>query len=92
MGIILWIIVGLLAGAIAKFIMPGKQGGGIIMTIILGIIGALAGGLLMNLLTGRGFTFAIDGGFWFTLLVAVIGALVVLFIYGLITKRSGRAA
>ncbi|HHV20331.1 GlsB/YeaQ/YmgE family stress response membrane protein [Granulicoccus sp. GXG6511] len=92
MGIIFWIIIGLLAGAIAKFIMPGKQGGGIIVTIILGIIGAFAGGLITNLLMGNGFQFTPEGGFFWTLLVAVIGALIVLFIYGKVTSGRGRAA
>lgn len=87
MTIIFYIIIGLLAGAIAKFIMPGRQGGGILTTIILGIIGALVGGLLTNLLMNGSLSFAINGGFWLTLLIAVIGALIVLFIYGMVTKR-----
>lgn len=91
MTIIFYIIIGLLAGAIAKFIMPGRQGGGIIMTIILGIIGALVGGLLTNLIMNGSLSFAINGGFWITLLVAVLGALVVLFVYGLATKGRARA-
>lgn len=90
MGILIWIIIGLIAGALAKFIMPGRQGGGIIVTIILGIIGAFVGGLITNLLLGNGLKFTPEGGFWWTLLVAVIGALVVLFIYGAVTKNRGR--
>ena len=46
MGILAWIIFGLIAGALAKFIMPGTQGGGIILTIVLGVVGALVGGFL----------------------------------------------
>lgn len=91
MGIIFWLIIGLLAGAIAKLIMPGKQGGGILKTIVLGVIGALAGGLIMNLIMGRGFTFSVEGGFWFTLLIAVLGSLLVLVIYGQVQKRKGRS-
>lgn len=50
MNIIFWIIFGLIAGIIAKWIMPGKDGGGFIMTIILGIVGAVVGGFLARLL------------------------------------------
>lgn len=90
MTIIFYIIIGLLAGAIAKFIMPGRQGGGIIMTIILGIIGALVGGLLTNLIMGRGFDLSLTGNWFISLIIAVIGALIVLFIYGAVTKNRGR--
>lgn len=90
MTIIFYIIIGLLAGAIAKFIMPGRQGGGIIMTIILGIIGALVGGLLSNLLFNQTISMEPNRGFWGTLLIAVLGALVVLFIYGMVTKGRAR--
>jgi uncharacterized membrane protein YeaQ/YmgE (transglycosylase-associated protein family) len=46
MGILAWILLGLVAGALAKLIMPGPQGGGIILTTVLGIVGAIVGGLL----------------------------------------------
>jgi uncharacterized membrane protein YeaQ/YmgE (transglycosylase-associated protein family) len=46
MGIIVWIILGLIAGALAKFIMPGRDPGGIIVTILIGIAGALIGGII----------------------------------------------
>ena len=48
MGIFSWIILGLIAGALAKLILPGKQGGGIIVTIILGVVGAFLGGLVVS--------------------------------------------
>ena len=77
MGVFLWIIFGLIAGVIAKWIMPGKDGGGFIITIILGIVGAVVGGWISTSL-GHGEV----GGFNFSsLVVAVIGAVVVLFIY-----------
>ena len=81
-------ILGLIAGAIAKLILPGKQGGGIIVTIILGIVGALVGGLLFNLLGGHGFTVKLYSGFWWSLLTAVVGAIIVLVIYGAVRRRS----
>ena len=50
MGILSWIIFGLIAGILAKWIMPGKDGGGFIVTVILGIVGAVVGGLVMGVL------------------------------------------
>lgn len=50
MGIVAWVVFGLIAGALAKFIMPGKQDGGIILTIVLGIVGAVVGGFVGTLL------------------------------------------
>lgn len=86
MGIIGWIILGLVAGAIAKAIMPGRQGGGWIITLVLGVVGALLGGFLGSLL----FDVSLDGFFDITTwLLAIGGALVVLLIYGLVTGRSG---
>jgi len=84
MGIISWIILGLIAGALAKLILPGKQGGGIIVTIILGIVGAFLGGWLGSLI-GIG---SIDA--WYdpgTIITAVIGAIIVLLIYGAVVGR-----
>ncbi|GEO94732.1 GlsB/YeaQ/YmgE family stress response membrane protein [Kocuria turfanensis] len=81
--IIWWIVVGLIAGALAKLIMPGRQGGGIIVTIVLGILGALLGGWIGSLLN-------IGGGTITSIILAVVGALILLFIYGLVTGRKGR--
>ncbi|MEJ1268342.1 GlsB/YeaQ/YmgE family stress response membrane protein [Pantoea ananatis] len=77
MGIISWIIFGLIAGILAKWIMPGKDGGGFIITVILGIIGAVVGGWISTF-----FVFWPCGRVQLgSFVVAVIGALVVLFIY-----------
>jgi len=84
MGILTWIIFGLIAGAIAKFIMPGNQGMGWLMTIILGIVGAFVGGFIGSLL-GWG---SIEEFDFKSILLAVVGALVVLWIYGMATKRG----
>ncbi len=77
MGILSWIVMGLLVGALAKWIMPGPDGGGIIVTMLLGIVGAFVGGWIGSLLgfsPGAGFTL---GG----IALATAGALLVLFIY-----------
>lgn len=75
------LIIGLIVGAIAKFIMPGKDPGGIIVTILIGIVGALIAGFL-----GRTLGWYNDGeaaGF----IASVVGAILLLFIYRLITKK-----
>jgi uncharacterized membrane protein YeaQ/YmgE (transglycosylase-associated protein family) len=77
MGIISWIVFGLIAGILAKWIMPGKDGGGFILTVVLGIIGAVVGGWISTLFGfGR-----VDGFNFGSFVVAVIGAIVVLFVY-----------
>jgi uncharacterized membrane protein YeaQ/YmgE (transglycosylase-associated protein family) len=88
MSIIGWIVLGLIAGAIAKAILPGTQGGGWIVTIILGIVGALLGGFLGSVLFGVNIQ-----EFWSltTWLLAIGGAILVLLIYGLVTRGSRRA-
>lgn len=88
MGIIGWIILGLAAGAIAKAILPGTQGGGWLITLLLGVVGALLGGFLGGLI------FGVDLGGFFdirTWLLAIGGAILVLLIYGLVTRGSRRA-
>ena len=87
MGIISWIVLGLIAGALAKLIMPGNQGGGIIVTIVLGIVGALLGGFLGSLIGIGDLESVFDIG---TIITAVVGALIVLFIWGAVTGRKGR--
>jgi len=78
----LWmILLGLIAGAIAKLIMPGKDPGGIVMTIILGIAGSLVGGFLFNML-GFG-----DGDNMAGLIGSVIGAILLLAIYRMMVGR-----
>lgn len=84
MGILTWIIFGLIAGAIAKMIMPGTQGGGWLMTIILGIVGAFVGGFVGSFL-GWGNADSFD---FRSMLLAVGGALIVLWIYGMATRKS----
>ncbi len=83
MGIISWIIFGLIAGAIAKAILPGEQGGGLIMTSVLGIVGAFLGGWLGSLLLNK----PISGFNIGSMLIAIVGAILVLLIWGQIQKR-----
>ncbi|NDL62988.1 GlsB/YeaQ/YmgE family stress response membrane protein [Acerihabitans arboris] len=82
MGILSWIIFGLIAGIIAKFLMPGRDGGGFIITIILGIVGAVVGGYISTFF-GYG---RVDGFNFGSFVVAVIGAVVVLWIYRLVRR------
>ncbi|OAV59962.1 GlsB/YeaQ/YmgE family stress response membrane protein [Enteractinococcus helveticum] len=84
MGFIGWIVLGLIAGAIAKAIMPGEQGGGWLVTLLLGVVGAVVGGWLGSLIFDVGIT-----EFWSisTWLLAIGGALIVLVIWGLITRK-----
>ena len=86
MGILAWILLGLVAGALAKFIMPGQQGGGFIVTTILGVIGAIVGGFLGTYVLGFG---DISGFDLRSIGIAVVGALLVLFVYGFVAR--GRA-
>lgn len=94
MGWIAYIILGLLAGLIAKAIMPGKDPGGAIITILLGIVGSVLGGFIGRTLFGQGRaddTGAItEPGFLMSLVLAVVGALVVLAVYRLIKGKSLR--
>lgn len=82
MGIISWIIFGLLAGLVAKFIMPGKDPGGVFITIALGIAGALIGGFIATSLGYGG----VDGFNFGSFIVAVIGSLILLFGYRMIRR------
>jgi uncharacterized membrane protein YeaQ/YmgE (transglycosylase-associated protein family) len=82
MSILYWALFGLIAGAIAKFLMPGKGPGGILLTIILGIVGAIVGGYIGTLLN-----FGDISGFDIrSMLLAVGGGVLVLFVYGLATR------
>lgn len=88
MNILAWLLLGLVAGAIAKAIYPGNQGGGILGTIILGIVGAFVGGSLYALLTTGSLSLAAAGLSIPGLIVAIIGAIVALFIWGLLNRRA----
>jgi uncharacterized membrane protein YeaQ/YmgE (transglycosylase-associated protein family) len=81
--ILIWTVLGLVAGILAKLIMPGKQGGGFFKTILLGIAGSYIGGWVGSLL-GIGVigVFSLAG-----IATAVAGAILLLFVWGLISKK-----
>lgn len=82
MGIFSWILMGLIVGALAKFIMPGDDPGGIIVTILIGIAGAFVGGFIGSAI-GLGTVTGFNLG---SLLLAIGGALLLLFVYRRIKK------
>lgn len=84
MGIISWIVFGLIAGALAKWIMPGKDPGGIIVTILLGVVGAFVGGYVGTLL-GLG---TVDGFDIRSFFVAILGAVLLLAGYRMVTGKK----
>ncbi|WP_054180583.1 GlsB/YeaQ/YmgE family stress response membrane protein [Trabulsiella odontotermitis] len=84
MGIITWIVFGLIAGVIAKLIMPGRDGGGFILTCILGIVGAVVGGWLATMFGLGG---SITGFNLHSFLVAVVGSIVVLLVFRLLRRE-----
>jgi len=77
MGILSWVVFGLIAGILAKWIMPGKDGGGFIVTTIIGVAGAFVGGFIGSLI-GLGGVSGFNIGSFFT---AICGALLLLFIF-----------
>ena len=89
--LIIWIILGFLAGYLAKAIMPGPDGGGFILTTILGIVGAVVGGFIGSLF-GFPMVSSFDniGSSIPSFIFSVIGAIAVLAVYRLITGRSVR--
>jgi uncharacterized membrane protein YeaQ/YmgE (transglycosylase-associated protein family) len=79
MGIVAWIVFGLIAGWLARFLMPGKASGGLVVTIVLGIIGAVVGGYIGTRLGwGDVSTFDLQ-----SMALAVGGGVLVLFVYGM---------
>ncbi|MDX2464873.1 MAG: GlsB/YeaQ/YmgE family stress response membrane protein [Porticoccus sp.] len=82
MGILSWIVLGLIAGILAKMFMPGKDGGGFIVTALLGVAGAFVGGWVGSFL-GLGSTGSFSLG---SIATATVGALVLLIIYRMVKK------
>lgn len=83
MGILSWILMGLLVGIVAKWIMPGKDPGGIIITILLGIAGAFVGGYIATAIGFGSFT----GWDFKSFIIAVLGSILLLVIYRFFKKN-----
>ncbi len=82
MGILSWIVLGLIAGVVAKLLMPGKDPGGFIVTILIGIAGAFVGGAIASFLglgTFTGFNFG-------SIVVAILGAVLLLMLYRVLKR------
>jgi len=87
-GILGWIVLGLIAGAIAKAIMPGRDPGGIIITMLLGIVGAIIGGFVGKAIFGTDINTFFSLSTW---LLAILGSLIVLLVYRMVTGNRARA-
>ncbi len=79
-GIISWIVIGIIAGILGKLIMPGRDPGGFLITIVIGMVGALIGGFVVQLLGGTG----LAGFSIWSILVATLGAVILLALYRLV--------
>ena len=88
MNIIAWIILGLLAGAIAKMIVPGYQGGNLIATMLLGVVGAFIGGTLHTLIATGSFELTAPDFSIIGVVIAVLGAIIAIFIYGALSRSN----
>ena len=82
MGIIAWVVIGLIAGALGKLIMPGDDPGGIIVTALIGMVGAVVGGFVMYSVLGFN-----QGGLIWSIIVATIGAIILLALYRLLVGQ-----
>jgi len=85
MSIIAWILLGLIAGAIAKLLMPGRDPGGIIVTVLIGIVGALIGGFIWNLASGNDSYGDFDIG---GIIIAIVGSMILLWGYRQFAARN----
>lgn len=88
MGIIGWVVLGLIAGAIAKLIMPGDDPGGIFVTMLIGIVGAIVGGFIASAVGVGQVDEFFSIGTW---VIAILGALLLLAIYRVVVGRRGSA-
>ncbi len=88
MNLIAWVVLGLLAGAIAKAIVPGTQGGGWLSALVLGVIGAFIGGSLFTLFQTGTLALTAPGLSIGGVFVAVLGAIIAIYLYGLISRSN----
>jgi uncharacterized membrane protein YeaQ/YmgE (transglycosylase-associated protein family) len=85
MSLLAWIVLGLLAGLVAKMLVPGRDPGGCILTIVIGVVGALLGGWLSTLLGYGGLSGRLD---WRNLIIATLGSVVLLLLVRLLRGRG----
>jgi uncharacterized membrane protein YeaQ/YmgE (transglycosylase-associated protein family) len=83
--ILVWIVIGLIAGILAKWVMPGPDPGGVAVTALIGIVGAFIGGWVLQWLNLGGSTGTFSIG---SILTATLGAIILLAIYRLLTRRT----
>jgi uncharacterized membrane protein YeaQ/YmgE (transglycosylase-associated protein family) len=88
MNIVAWIVMGLLAGAIAKAIVPGRQGGSWLSTMVLGVVGAFIGGTLHTFIQTGSLQLVAPGLSIPGVFVAVLGAIIAIFLYGLLSRSN----
>ena len=88
MNVIAWVVLGLLAGAIAKAIVPGDQGGSWLSTLILGVIGAFIGGSLFTFIQTGSLQLAAPALNIPGVAIAVLGAIIAIYLYGLVASRN----
>jgi len=86
MGILSWLVIGLIAGVLAKLIVPGKDPGGIIVTIATGVVGAIVAGFVTSLILGHDYVSGIN---FTTIIVATLGAILLLIVYRLVKQQRG---
>jgi uncharacterized membrane protein YeaQ/YmgE (transglycosylase-associated protein family) len=86
MGILSWLVIGLIAGVLAKWIVPGKDPGGIIVTIAIGIVGAIVAGFVTSLVLGHDY---VNGINIISVIVATLGAILLLVVYRLVMQQRG---
>jgi uncharacterized membrane protein YeaQ/YmgE (transglycosylase-associated protein family) len=86
MGILSWLVIGLIAGVLAKWIVPGKDPGGIIVTIAIGIVGAIVAGFVTSLVLGQDYVTGIN---IISVIVATLGAILLLIVYRLVMQQRG---
>ena len=87
--VVSWMLCGLIVGLIARALVPGRQGMGLMLTMVLGIVGAVVGGILYSLVMGApSEPFSLAGSAWHGWIVAILGAMLVLWIYVAVGRRS----
>ena len=83
-----WMLCGLIVGLIARLLMPGRQSMGLLLTMVLGIVGAVVGGLLYSLVQGApSEPFSLSGNAWHGWIVSILGAVLVLWVYATLYPR-----